>query len=56
LVQNENQARRLTYVLSSAIPGFFIRILTDPEQPLDDEEITDELVALMMGYIVRYQE
>jgi len=56
LVQNENQARRLTYVLSSAITGFFIRILTDPEQPLDDEEITDELVALMMGYIVRYQE
>ena len=56
LVQTEDQARRLTYVLSSAITGFFIRIVTDPEQPLDDEEITDELVALMMGYIVRYQE
>jgi AcrR family transcriptional regulator len=56
LVQTEDQARRLTYVLSSAITGFFIRIVADPEQPLSDAEIADELVALMMGYIVRYRE
>jgi AcrR family transcriptional regulator len=56
LVQTEDQARRLTYVLSSAITGFFIRIVTDPEQPLNDEEIADELVALMMGYVVRYRK
>ncbi len=56
LVRNETQARRLTYVLSSAVTGFFIRLITDPDQPLDEEEIADELVALMMGYIVRYRD
>ena len=56
LVRNETEARRLTYVLSSAVTGFFIRLITDPDQPLDEEEITDELVALMMGYIVRYRD
>ena len=56
LVRNETEARRLTYVLSSAVTGFFIRFITDPDQPLDEEEIADELVALMMGYIVRYRD
>ena len=56
LIRNEIEARRLTYVLSSAVTGFFIRLITDPDQPLDEEEITDELVALMMGYIVRYRD
>jgi AcrR family transcriptional regulator len=56
LVRNETEARRLTYVLSSAVTGFFIRLITDPDQPLDEEEIADELVALMMGYIVRYRD
>ncbi len=55
LVKNEKEARRLTYVLSSAVTGFFIRLITDPDQPLSEEEIADELVALMMGYIVRYR-
>ena len=56
LIRNETEARRLTYVLSSAVTGFFIRLITDPDQPLDEEEIADELVALMMGYIVRYRD
>jgi AcrR family transcriptional regulator len=56
LVRNETEARRLTYVLSSAVTGFFIRFITDPDQPLDEEEIADELVALMMGYVVRYRD
>lgn len=56
LVGSEHEARRMTYVLSSAVTGFFIRIITDPDLPLDDEEITDELVALMMGYVVRYRD
>ena len=56
LVRNETEARRLTYVLSSAVTGFFIRLITDPDQPLDEEEVADELVALMMGYIVRYRD
>jgi len=56
LVRNEMEARRLTYVLSSAVTGFFIRLIADPDQPLDEEEIADELVALMMGYIVRYRD
>lgn len=56
LVRDETEARRLTYVLSGAVTGFFIRLITDPEQPLDEEEIADELVALMMGYIVRYRD
>lgn len=56
LVRSETEARRLTYVLSSAVTGFFIRLITDPDQPLDEEEIADELVALMMGYIVRYRD
>jgi AcrR family transcriptional regulator len=56
LVKNEKEARRLTYVLSSAVTGFFIRLITDPDPPLSEEEITDELVALMMGYIVRYRD
>ena len=34
----------------------FIRLITDPDPPLTEEEITDELVALMMGYIVRYRD
>jgi len=42
-------------VLSSAVTGFFIRLITDPDQPLSEEEIADELVALMTGYIVRYR-
>jgi AcrR family transcriptional regulator len=56
LIRNETEARRLTYVLSSAVTGFFIRLITDPDQSLDEEEIADELVALMMGYIVRYRD
>ena len=56
LVRSETEARRLTYVLSSAVTGFFIRLITDPDPPLSEEEITDELVALMMGYIVRYRD
>jgi hypothetical protein len=56
LIRSETEARRLTYVLSSAVTGFFIRLITDPDLPLDEEEIADELVALMMGYIVRYRD
>ena len=56
LVKTKTEARRLTYVLSSAVTGFFIRLITDPDPPRTEEEITDELVALMMGYIVRYRD
>ena len=56
LVQTEEQARRVTYVLSGAVSGFFMRMMTDPELLLSAEELSDELVALVMGYIVRYRE
>jgi AcrR family transcriptional regulator len=56
LVETEEQARRLTYVLSGAVSGFFMRMMTDPELPLSAEELSEELVALVMGYIVRYRD
>lgn len=56
LVTTEREARRLTYTLSGAITGFFIRLITDPDIPLSPEEIRDELVALVMGYIRRYSK
>ena len=51
LVQNSDQARRMTYTLTNATIGFFIRVVSDPDIPLDKQELIEELVTLIMGYI-----
>ena len=55
LVRTSEEAKRITYVLTGTVTGFFIRLLTDPHPPLTADEVCEELVAMIMGYIVRYQ-
>lgn len=54
LVSTTEQARRVTYTLTGAVSGYFIRLVSEPELAYPEEEIVDELVALIMGYIGRY--
>jgi hypothetical protein len=55
LVSTSEQASRITYMLTGAVAGFFIRMVTEPEMPFSEEVVVDELVALVMGYIGRYR-
>ena len=54
LVQTSEEARRVTYTLTGAVAGFFIRMVTEDELPFCEEVVIDELVALVMGYMGRY--
>ena len=38
------------YTLTNAVTGYFVRMVTDQDVPVDKQEMIEELVTLILGY------
>ncbi len=50
LTDDRREADTMTYTLTNAITGYFVRMVTDEDVPVDKQEMIEELVILIMGY------
>lgn len=53
LAADEREARHLTWFLSNVVTGFFIRLVTEPDLPVDKGTLIEDLTTLVLGYIER---